>query len=101
MDALYKTALKNRNIKLYLPESFEWIILSSGLLEDKKVKAILEAPENYIESQTYFSWERFFTKLLVDKTEGTYLKYQKSKLNTAYLHEKNKRIIWNRLENLR
>ena len=49
MDALYKTALKNRNIKLYLPESFEWIILSSGLLEDKEVKAILEAPENYIE----------------------------------------------------
>lgn len=101
MDALYKTALKNSNIKLYLPESFEWIILSSGLLEDKEVKAILDAPENYIESQTYFSWERYFTKLLVDKTEGTYLKYQKSKLNPAYLHEKNKRIIRNQLENRR
>ena len=99
MDALYKTALKNSNIKLYLPESFEWIILSSGLLEDKEVKAILDAPENYIESQIYFSWERYFTKLLVDKTEGTYLKYQKSKLNPAYLHEKNKRIIQNQLEN--
>lgn len=99
VDALYKTALKNSNIKLYLPESFEWIILSSGLLEDKEVKAILDAPENYIESQIYFSWERYFTKLLVDKTEGTYLKYQKSKLNPAYLHEKNKRIIQNQLEN--
>ena len=64
VDALYKTALKNSNIKLYLPESFEWIILSSGLLEDKEVKAILDAPENYIESQIYFSWERYFTKLL-------------------------------------
>lgn len=84
-------------IKLYLPESFEWIILSSGLVEDKEVKGILEAPENYIESQTYFSWERFFTKMLVDKTEGTYLKYQKSKLNLAYLHEKNKRIILEKL----
>lgn len=99
VDALYKIALKNSNIKLYLPESFEWIILSSGLLEDKEVKAILDAPENYIESQIYFSWERYFTKLLVDKTEGTYLKYQKSKLNPAYLHEKNKRIIQNQLEN--
>lgn len=99
MDALYKIALKNTNIKLYLPESFEWIVLSSGLLEDKEVKAILDAPENYIESQIYFSWERYFTKLLVDKTEGTYLKYQKSKLNPAYLHEKNKRIIQNQLEN--
>lgn len=97
MDVLYKTALKNGNIKLYLPESFEWIILSSGLVEDKEVKGILEAPENYIESQTYFSWERFFTKMLVDKTEGTYLKYQKSKLNLAYLHEKNKRIILEKL----
>lgn len=84
-------------IKLYLPESFEWIILSSGLVEDKEVRGILEVPENYIESQTYFSWERFFTKMLVDKTEGTYLKYQKSKLNPAYLHEKNKRTILEKL----
>ena len=29
----------------------------------------------------------------MDKTEGTYLKYQKAKLNPAFLHEKNKRII--------
>ena len=99
MDALYKTALKNSNIRLYLPESFEWIILSSGLLEDKEIKEILEEPENYIESQVYFSWERFFTKLLMDKTEGTYLKYQKARLNPAYLHEKNKRIVLKQLEN--
>ena len=93
MDILYKMAMENTNIKLYLPESFEWIILKSGLLEDKEIKNMLEAPENYIDSQEYFSWERFFTKVLVDKTEGTYLKYQKGKLNPAYLHEKNKKII--------
>ncbi len=93
MDILYKMAMENTNIKLYLPESFEWIILKSGLLEDKEVKNMLEAPENYIDSHEYFSWERFFTKVLVDKTEGTYLKYQKGKLNPAYLHEKNKKII--------
>ncbi len=93
MDILYKMAMENTNIKLYLPEAFEWIILKSGLLEDKEVKNMLEAPENYIDSQEYFSWERFFTKVLVDKTEGTYLKYQKGKLNPAYLHEKNKKII--------
>lgn len=95
MDALYKLAVKNDNIKLYLPESFEWIILGSGLIEDKEVMQILEAPENFIESQDYFSWERFFTKLLVEKTEGTYLKYQKGKLNPAYLHKKNRKIILN------
>lgn len=93
MDILYKMAMENTNIKLYLPESFEWIILKSGQLEDKEIKNMLEAPENYIDSQEYFSWERFFTKVLVDKTEGTYLKYQKGKLNPAYLHEKNKKII--------
>lgn len=40
-------------------------------------------------SQKYFSWERFFTELLMKKTDGTYLKYQKRKLNPVYLHEKN------------
>ena len=28
-----------------------------------------------------------------EKTDGTYMKYQKSKLNPVYLHEKNKRMI--------
>ena len=99
MDALYKMSLEKGNIKLYLPESFEWIILSSELLEDKEIKDIMDKPENYIESQEYFSWERFFTKLLVDKTAGTYLKYQKGKLNPTYLHEKNKNIILRNIKN--
>ena len=99
MDALYKMSVEKGNIKLYLPESFEWIILSSELLEDKEIKDIMDKPENYIESQEYFSWERFFTKLLVDKTAGTYLKYQKGKLNPTYLHEKNKNIILRNIKN--
>ena len=99
MDALYKMSVEKGNIKLYLPESFEWIILSSELLEDKEIKDIMDKPENYIESQEYFSWERFFTKLLVDKTAGTYLKYQKGKLNPTYLHEKNKNIILKNIKN--
>ena len=99
MDALYKISVEKGNIKLYLPESFEWIILSSELLEDKEIKDIMDKPENYIESQEYFSWERFFTKLLVDKTAGTYLKYQKGKLNPTYLHEKNKNIILKNIKN--
>ena len=49
----------------------------------------MENPSDYIESQEYMSWERFFTALLVDKTKDTYLKYSKSKLNDAY---KNKKI---------
>ena len=57
------------------------------------VQAILDSPEEYIESEKYFSWERFFTKLLIDKTENTYLKYKKSRLNESYLHDRNKKMI--------
>ena len=98
MNRLYKETLKKKNIHLYLPESFEWLILSSGLISDKDIKTMLEEPENYIDSTEYFSWERFFTKLLVTRTEETYLKYSKSKLNSNYLHEKNKERIVNMMQ---
>ena len=75
---------KIKNIILYLPESFEWVILKSGLVEN--TKKILDDPSEYIDSALYFSWERFFTAVLTDKTKGTYLEYRKSKLNKNYLH---------------
>jgi hypothetical protein len=62
--------------------------LKSGLIDGNKVKKILEEPENYIESAEYFSWERFFTKTLIDFTEGTYQKYSKAKLNSYYTQDK-------------
>lgn len=62
---------------------------------------MLEEPENYIDSTEYFSWERFFTKLLVMRTEETYLKYNKSKLNSNYLHEKNKERIVNMMKGIK
>lgn len=101
MNRLYKETLKKKNIHLYLPESFEWLILSSGLISDKDIKTMLEEPENYIDSTEYFSWERFFTKLLVTRTEETYLKYSKSKLNSNYLHEKNKERIVNMMQEIK
>lgn len=73
------------NVSLYAPESFEWLILSANLLKDTYIKEILENPSEYIESEMYFSWERFFTKVLIDKTQGTYLQYSKNHLNEAYL----------------
>ena len=97
MNGLYQMAQLHKNIVLYLPESFEWLILKSGLLEEKEIYEILKQPELYIESQKYFSWERFFTNLLAEKTKNTYLQYTKAKLNTVYLHEKSKKAI---LENI-
>lgn len=93
MNRLYARTLKHQNIHLFLPESFEWLILNSGIFSENEIRAILDAPEEYIDGKEYFSWERFFTKLLIFKTEDTYLKYGKSKLNTAYLHGKNKDLI--------
>ena len=57
------------------------------------IQHILETPETYIDSRTYFSWERFFSHLLTEKTRNTYLQYSKSKLNEVYLHEKNREIL--------
>ena len=95
MDRLYKYTLQKKNIHLYLPESFEWLILQSGLIQSKDIKAILESPENYIDGKEYFSWERFFTSLLTEQTKDSYLRYNKGRLNECYLHEKNKEMILN------
>lgn len=73
------------NTAMYLPESFEWIILKSGVVKDNELKQILSDPGEYIESQKYFSWERFFAELLTQKTENTYLAYSKRTLNSAYI----------------
>lgn len=83
---------------LYLPESFEWLILKSGIIEGGEIKYILENPGEYIESRKYFSWERFFTALLIKKTENTYLKYAKRNLNPVYLSEKLRGKILNVIE---
>ena len=101
MEKLYKLSQMRRNIKLYLPESFEWIILNSGVIGGKSISEVLAKPENFIESQEYFSWERYFTKLLSQKTEGTIYKYQKSKLNPVYLHERNRKAIIDSIEGIK
>ena len=75
----------NRHLFIYLPESFEWIILSSALFNKGEISEILKNPSEFIESKNFFSWERFFTSVLVENTKNTYLAYKKSKLNAVYL----------------
>ena len=93
MGEIYPYILKHKEVKLYLPESFEWIILASGLIDGNRIAGILEHSEDYIESSEHFSWEQFYTKLLVQETEGTYLQYSKSKLNSVYLNMNEKAAI--------
>ncbi len=84
---------KARNVVYFLPESFEWLILKSGIVKQKELKTILENPSDFIESERYFSWERFFTSLLIDKTKDSTLSYSKERLNKAYLQSKNKKNL--------
>ena len=82
------------NIGIYLPESFEWLLLKSDVLKKNEISAILENPSDYIESSEHFSWETFFTALLVKESKDTYLEYKKSKLNPNYLQDKDFKKIF-------
>lgn len=75
-------------IAIFLPESFEWLILKSGLVNDPKWEAVA-IPENNIDSSKYISWERYFTDLLTTMTkELDYKAYSKYRLGDFYLHVK-------------
>lgn len=88
MDKVMKKILAGNEKVLYLPESFEWLILKSGVVKDKDINKILENPGEYVESEKYMSWEQFFTGLLMEKTKDSYLKYEKKELNVAYKNDK-------------
>ena len=85
MDRVMKFLKAHKNVMLYVPESFEWLILSANPLKDASVQDILDDPSAHIESKEYFSWERFFTRLLTDHTHGTWLQYSKGQINPSYL----------------
>lgn len=87
MEKTMKLVKAKGNVTLYLPESFEWLILNAGLISDPQVDEILSDPSQWIDSCEYVSWERFFTALLVRITASTYLQYSKRMLNPAYLQE--------------
>lgn len=88
MDRIVKRMSLIEMSKLYLPESFEWLILKSNVIRDKATREMLDDPSEYIESKEYMSWERFFTATLIEKTKDTYLHYAKNKLNVAYMSDK-------------
>lgn len=97
MEKVVKLQNEVKNFVLYLPESFEWLILKSDLVKDKSVDEILEHPSDYIESEQYFSWERFFTALLIKVTESSYLQYSKHELNPVYLQKNASEKILNEM----
>lgn len=87
IDRISKLVGLRRDIVLFLPESFEWLILYSGVLKNRELEKIMKRPNDHIESRDYFSWERYFTHLLMEMTKDSYLKYSKNRLNPVYLHD--------------
>ena len=73
------------NIKLILPESFEFMILNSKLIYADDLKDILERTYDFADSVEHKSWERFYTKYLTDITNNSdEYSYNKNNLKEYY-----------------
>ena len=90
----YAEAQHEQRISIWMPESFEYLILVSGLIQTEKLTQILENPSDYVESREYESWEQYFTQLLTSLTKGKISEYSKTALNEYYTQDKNRdRIV--------
>ena len=78
---------------LYLSEFQKIIPDTQKIPADIVPGFFLSTPSDYIDSKEYFSWERYFTALLIEKAAGTYLNYTKKTLNKAYLSDSTKNAI--------
>ena len=92
-DIVKQQRLRPRKVAIFLPESFEWVILSSGVVTiDDTLK--LSNPELFADSVDFMSWEQYFTDLLVEMTKNSdYQKYNKRKLAAYYNQERVEREI--------
>ena len=91
MNDIYRLMQEDSaKFSLYLPESLEWLLLKADLLGQPDIIEILQHPADFIESSEFFSWERFFTNLLEQRTKDiSYMRYDKAKLPEFYLQEEN------------
>lgn len=71
------------NTSVFAPESFEYLILKSNILEVPS--DILEQTYDYADSTLYFSWEEYYTQYLTELSHGTVYQYSKKKLPPGYL----------------
>lgn len=76
-------------VTVCLPESFEWLLLSSGVISRLDVKAVLETPEAFVNSEKFKSWEDFFYKYLRDKTGNSVFHYDKDCIPEAFCRGSN------------
>lgn len=69
---------------IFLPESFEYLILKSNILKLSGIEDEIENTHMYAETSEHFSWERYFSARLEKATENTRKRYKKKKLYDYY-----------------
>ena len=69
-------------VSIFAPESFEFLILESGLIEVPMT--VLEQTWDYADSVKYFSWEEYYTWYLSDISRNEVYQYSKRKLNNFF-----------------
>ncbi len=88
-DVVEQQSLRPRKLAIFLPESFEWLVLQSGIVKNVETEK-MEHPEDYADSTLYMSWEQYFTAVLTEATKDVkYMKYKKARLSDFYMQEKN------------
>ena len=92
VDSLVKEQeLSYGKLALFLPESFEWLILKTDEFENY---AGITETYNYADSKKYESWEQYFTDFLIKLTKGNrYKEYSKGKLSSFYMQPYMKKKI--------
>ena len=89
-DRVLKLQLQCPNrVTVCLPESFEWLLLRSGIVRSDGLTDLLDSPSAFIDSAEFESWEQFFTDLLEKATRGTPLAYSKKRLAAGYVAKAN------------
>lgn len=85
----YFSTRNSQRISIWMPESFEYLILKSGLIRSKELLEILSSTSDYVEAKECESWEKYFTQLLIPMTSDKTYKYSKKVLDEYYLYDKN------------
>jgi hypothetical protein len=78
MELMDYINVSNQKIVVWMPESFEFLILQSGVVKHEKLNYFLQETYNYADSCEYESWEQYYTALLNELCQynniGTYTK---------------------------
>ena len=100
-DIVQQQRLRPMKLAIFLPESFEWLVLVSDIVPGIESLRI-ENPEEYADSVDFMSWEQYFTELLEDATKDIeYMRYSKSRLSEYYLHERSATKIKERISGIK